>query len=258
MAGTPSESTRPLAWITGGATGIGFEAARQLAARGFRVAISGRRAAELEAAEARLRAEPGVEVEVAPLDVADAEAVAAVAQRISARGAPEVLVLAAGINLPKRHWRELDAAGFAKISRVNLEGVASCITAVLPGMRERGSGSIAVIGSWAGWRFADFPGPAYSATKFALASVCESLNCQEGVNGIRATLVCPGEVATPILRNRPIPPSDEEMARMLRPEDVAAAAVHAVTAPAHVCINELVISPRWNRMYLGGEDIVRR
>ena len=49
MAGTPSESTRPLAWITGGATGIGFEAARQLAARGFRVAISGRRAAELEA-----------------------------------------------------------------------------------------------------------------------------------------------------------------------------------------------------------------
>ena len=251
-------SSRPLAWVTGGATGIGFEAARLLAGKGYRIAISGRRVAELEAAAERLRTADNAEIEAAPLDVADADAVAEVAGRISARGAPEVLVLAAGINLPKRHWRDLDAAAFAKISRVNLEGVAACITAVLPGMRERGSGSIAVIGSWAGWRFADFPGPAYSATKFALASVCESLNCQEGVNGIRATLVCPGEVATPILRNRPIPPSDEEMARMLRPEDVAASVVHAVTAPAHVCINELVISPRWNRMYLGGEDIERR
>ena len=251
-------SSRPLAWVTGGATGIGFEAARLLAGKGYRIAISGRRIAELEAAAERLRAADDAEIEAAPLDVADAEAVAEVAGRISARGAPEVLVLAAGINLPKRHWRDLDAAAFAKISHVNLEGVAACITSVLPGMRERGSGSIAVIGSWAGWRFADFPGPAYSATKFALAPVCESLNCQEGVNGIRATLVCPGEVETPILRNRPIPPSDEEMARMLRPEDVAASVVHAVTAPAHVCINELVISPRWNRMYLGGEDIERR
>jgi len=184
--------------------------------------------------------------------------VAEVATRISANGPPEVLVLAAGINLPRRHWRDLDAEGFARISRVNLEGVASCITAVLPGMRQRGAGSIAVIGSWAGWRFTDFTGPAYSATKFALASVVESLNSQEGVNGIRATLVCPGEVATPILRSRPIPPSDEEIGRMLRPEDVAAAVLYAVTAPCHVCINELVISPRWNRMYVGGEDLKRR
>ncbi len=258
MTSTTQPSTRPLAWITGGATGIGYEAARLLAAQGYRIAISGRRAPELEAAAARLREQPGVEVEVAPLDVADAGAVAEVAQRISARGAPEALVLAAGINLPKRHWRDLDAAGFAKISRVNLEGVASCISAVLPGMRERGSGSIAVIGSWAGWRFTDFTGPAYSATKFALASVCESLNSQEGPNGIRATLVCPGEVATPILRSRPIPPSEEEMARMLKPEDVAAGVVYAVTAAPHICINELVISPRWNRMYVGGEDIKRR
>jgi len=257
MTSTPT-SAGPLAWITGGATGIGFEAARLLAGKGFRLAISGRRAPELADAASRLGQENGAEVQVAPLDVADAAAVAEAAKRISTDGAPEVLVLAAGINLPKRHWRDLDADGFARISRVNLEGVASCITAVLPGMRERGSGSIAVIGSWAGWRFTDFTGPAYSATKFALASVVESLNSQEGVNGIRATLICPGEVATPILRSRPIPPSDEEMGRMLRPEDVAAGVVYAVTAPDHVCINELVISPRWNRMYVGGEDIKRR
>lgn len=253
-----AESSRPLAWITGGATGIGFETARLLAGKGYRIAISGRRAGELEAAATRLKEGNNAAIETVPLDVADASAVAEAARGISRAGAPDVLVLSAGINLPRRHWRDLDADSFSRISRVNLEGVASCITAVLAGMRERGSGSIAVIGSWAGWRFTDFTGPAYSATKFALASVVESLNSQEGVNGIRATLVCPGEVATPILRNRPVPPSDEEIARMLKPEDVAAGVVYAVTAPDHVCINELVISPRWNRMYVGGEDIKRR
>lgn len=258
MTSKQSTGAKPLAWITGGATGIGFESARLLAAQGYRLALSGRREAELASAAERLTRDHGAEVLTEALDVADADAVSAAAARINAGGAPEIVVLAAGMNVPKRHWKDLDAASFARICRVNLEGVASCITAVLPGMRERGSGSIAIIGSWAGWRFTDFTGAGYSGTKFALASIVESLNCEEGRNGIRATLVCPGEVATPILRSRPVPPSDAEMARMLKPEDVAAGVVYATTAPAHVCINELVISPRWNRMYIGGEDIRRR
>ena len=71
-------------------------------------------------------------------------------------------------------------------------------------------------------------------------------------------MICPGEVATPILRARPVPPSDEEMARMLKAEDVAQAIVYAVGAPKHVCLNEIVISPTWNRIYVGGEDLRRR
>jgi len=103
-----------------------------------------------------------------------------------------------------------------------------------------------------------FTGAAYGATKTGLAPLVESINDQEGRHGIRATLVCPGEVATPILRTRPVPPSEEEMARMLRPDDVADAIAYVVQAPAHVCLNEVVISPTWNRIYIGADDLKPR
>jgi NADP-dependent 3-hydroxy acid dehydrogenase YdfG len=122
-------------------------------------------------------------------------------------------------------------------------------------MRQQGGGSIAVVSSWAGWRYASFTGAAYSASKMALAPVIESLNEAEARNGIRATLICPAEVATPILKLRPNPPSQQDIDRMLRPEDVADAISYAVTAPPHVCLNELVISPMWNRIYLEPERL---
>ena len=59
----------------------------------------------------------------------------------------------------------------------------------------------------------------------------------------------------PILRSRPSPPPDADMARMLKPEDVGDAIAYIVNAPAHVCINELVISPTWNRIYIGADDL---
>ncbi len=251
-------SNRPLAWITGGATGIGFESARLLARAGYRVAVSGRREAALQSALARLADDGATDAIAAPLDVSDAEAVARVAGSLQVDHRVDVLVCSAGVNIPNRRWKALDPQSFARVCRINLEGVASCISAVLPGMRERRVGTVVVIGSWAGWRFTGFTGAAYGATKFGLASVVESLNCEEGQNGIRATLVCPGEVATPILRSRPVPPSDEEIARMLRPEDIAEAVRYAVTAPPRVCINEIVVSPSWNRMYVGGEDLKPR
>jgi NADP-dependent 3-hydroxy acid dehydrogenase YdfG len=251
-------SDRPLAWITGGATGIGLESARRLARAGYRVAISGRRDSELAKAIETLAAEGADDAIAAPLDVSDADAVGRVAASLATSNRIEVLVCSAGINVPNRRWKDLDAAGFARVCRINLEGVASCIAAVLPGMRERSGGTVVVIGSWAGWRFTHFTGAAYGATKTGLTSIVESLNYEEGRHGVRASLVCPGEVATPILRSRPVPPSEEEIARMLLPEDVAAAVHYAVTAPTRVCINEIVVSPSWNRMYIGGEDLKPR
>jgi NADP-dependent 3-hydroxy acid dehydrogenase YdfG len=85
-----------------------------------------------------------------------------------------------------------------------------------------------------------------------------SLNLEECANGIRATAICPGEVATPILRNRPIPPSEEELARMLTPEDLGRTIRFVAESPPHVCFNEILVSPTWNRMFLGGDDIARR
>lgn len=242
-----------VAWVVGGATGIGFATARSLGENGARVVISGRRVAELEKAVAAL-ASLGIEAFAQPGDASSIDQVEQAAAQITQEvGAPGVLVYAAGINVPNRGWKTLDARSFARVVDVNLNGVANVLATTLPQMRKNGGGSIAVVSSWAGWRFTSFAGAAYSASKMALASMVESLNEQEAVNRIRATLVCPGEVATPLLESRPVPPSREDLERMLRPEDVADAIAYAVTAAPHVCLNELVISPLWNRIYLEPE-----
>jgi NAD(P)-dependent dehydrogenase (short-subunit alcohol dehydrogenase family) len=249
------KSIGKLAWITGGATGIGFAAAQALGTAGFTVVISGRRAEALDKAVATLE-KAGIAAQGRQLDVSDADAVQATAAAIHAEhGRLDALVLSAGTNVPDRSWKNLTPQGFSKVSAINLNGVAYCVAAALPAMREAGAGTIVVVSSWAGWRFLPFTGAAYGSTKMALAPLVESINYEEGHLGIRATLVCPGEVATPILRSRPVPPPEADLARMLQPEDVGSAIAYAVTVPARVCINELVIAPSWNRIYLGADDL---
>ena len=249
------QSGDKLAWITGGATGIGFASAKALGAAGFKVVISGRRAEELDKAVATLAAS-GVTAQSQPLDVSDAAAVQALADAILAEhGRIDALVLSAGTNIPNRAWKNLTPEAFARVSAINLNGVAYCVSAVMPAMRKAASGTIVVVSSWGGWRFLPFTGAAYGATKMGLAPIVESINYEECHHGIRASLVCPGEVATPILRSRPLPPPEEDIARMLQPEDVASGIAYAVTAPPRVCINELVIAPSWNRIYLGADDL---
>jgi NADP-dependent 3-hydroxy acid dehydrogenase YdfG len=94
---------------------------------------------------------------------------------------------------------------------------------------------------------AKLTGPAYTATKHAVAALTHSFNTDECVNGLRACCLLPGEVATPILRRRPQPPSDEDMARMLQPDDLGRTIAFIANMPSHVCMNEILISPTWNR-----------
>ena len=246
-----------IAWITGGATGIGLAAARALAAEGARVAISGRRADVLDRAVESMRND-GLDVSGYPLDVSDPQAVAEVAARVAddLGGAVGVLACSAGTNVPDRFWADATAESFARVVAINLQGVADCVRAVLPGMRARGGGTIAVVSSWAGRHYVPFTGAAYGASKTALSPLVESINFEQGRHGVRATLIMPGEVATPILATRPVPPSEQDLARMLHPEDVADVIRYVAVAPAHVCVNEVLIAPTWNRIYLGGADLV--
>lgn len=247
-----------VAWVTGGGTGIGRAAARALGRLGATVVVSGRRRRELDAVVAELAAD-GVRCVAREVDVAEAAAVEATAGSIVADvGGVDMLVCAAGMNLPDRHWKSLTADGFARVVATNLNGVASCVAAVLPTMRAKRRGTIVVVSSWAGWTYLPVSGVAYSASKAALAPVVASINDQEGRHGVRATLLCPAETATPMMRERPVPPSDADLARMLRPEDVADAAAYVCAAPPHVCLNEIVISPVWNRIYIGADDLLAR
>ena len=93
-------------------------------------------------------------------------------------------------------------------------------------------------------------GPAYTAAKHAMNAMNESLNMENCQFGIRACAVCPGEVATPILDNRPIPVTEEDRAKMVQSEDCGDIVRFLAELPTHVCINDLTVSPTWNRGYV--------
>jgi NADP-dependent 3-hydroxy acid dehydrogenase YdfG len=246
-----------VAWVTGAGSGIGRAGALELAAAGARLALSGRRAEQLEEVAGEIAASGG-KAEVVPLDVADRAAVEAAAAAILARhGRVDILVNSAGINVPNRFWKTLTPESFDRVVAVNLNGALYCTHAVLPAMRARRSGLVINISSWAG-RFESYlTGPAYNASKHAMVAMTLSLNDEECVNGIRGCVICPGEVATPILRHRPKPPTAEEIARMLQPQDLGRTIRFVAEMPAHVCVNEIVMSPTWNRFFIGGKDVAR-
>jgi len=242
-----------VAWITGGGSGIGLAGAEELARAGARVVISGRTEKTNREAEKKLKALG--DAEAVRIEVSDKKAVNAVAAGIEQRyGRIDILVTSAGTNIAgnARNFRNMTQQGWDEVVAINLNGLFYCCHAVIPGMRKRGDGLIINISSWAGRYASQLTGPAYNATKRAVIAVTESINMEECAYGIRATSILPGEVATPIMEKRPVPPSKEERARMAQPEDFGKAILFVATMPARSCVNELVIAPTWNRFYLGG------
>ena len=242
-----------VAWITGGGSGIGLAGAKELAAAGAHVVISGRTARTNDSALEELRKIGKAEATL--LDVSDQQAVVRTAAGIEKRlGRIDILVTSAGTNIGggKRNFKNMSPDGWDDVVKINLNGLFYCCYAVLPGMRARKDGVIINISSWAGRYASVLTGPAYNATKRAVIAISESINMEECANGIRATSILPGEVATPILEKRPVPPSAEERARMAQAEDFGKAILFVATMPARSCVNELVIAPTWNRFYLGG------
>lgn len=240
-------------WITGGGSGIGLAGAQELLKAGARVVISGRN--EKTTREAGRELKLLGEAEATLLDVADKNAVAAAAADIEKRhGRIDILVTSAGTNIGggKRNLKTMTTEGWDDVVAINLNGLFYCCYAVLPGMRARKDGLIINISSWAGRYPSILTGPAYNATKRAVIALSESINMEECMHGIRATSILPGEVATPILEKRPVPPSAAERARMAQPEDFGKAILFVATMPARSCVNELIIAPTWNRFYVGG------
>ncbi|MFC0675008.1 SDR family oxidoreductase [Brachybacterium hainanense] len=229
-------------WITGGGSGMGRAAALAAAGSGWRVVVSGRRADALRETVALVTAAGG-EASAVALDVQDRSAVRAAAARIAAEhGGIDGLVISAGLNAPRRRWDDQDLAEFDAILATNLTATASTLDAALPHLRAR-RGVAVVISSYAGWSFQPGAGVAYSASKTALGSLVRTLNQQEAPHGVRACHLCPGDVATDFLQQRPEVPGAEARAVMLTPEDIGRAACFVLDAPAHVRVDELVISP---------------
>lgn len=243
-----------IAWITGAGSGIGQAAAVALAKAGAQVVLSGRRQAPLDDTAKQIAAAGGKAV-VDALDVTDAKAVQAVVDRIKQRfGRLDILINNAGLNILERRWSALDPAAVDHVLGANLNGAFYCVLTALPMMRAQQDGLIVNVASWSGRHVSLVSGPGYDAAKHGMVAMSHSINTEECVNGIRACALCPGEVATPILDKRPVPVSAEDRARMVQSEDVGETILFVARMPKHVCLNEIWISPTWNRGYVAAQQ----
>ncbi|MGD9857810.1 MAG: SDR family oxidoreductase [Planctomycetaceae bacterium] len=228
--------------ITGGGTGIGAACALALAEQGCGVAIAGRREEPLVETARRFTGEPKILTHT--VDVGDrASAIALVDWATEKLGRIDVLINSAGVNVPKRSMEDLPPDDWDQVLNINATGAYNLMYAVLPQMRERRDGLMINISSIAGIRASQLGGVAYSASKFALSALSTCVAVEEKDRGIRVTNIYPGEVETPILDRRPVPVSAEHRARILQPEDVAAAVLMIVDLPPRAHVSDMIIKP---------------
>jgi NADP-dependent 3-hydroxy acid dehydrogenase YdfG len=233
------DDTRVL--VTGGSSGIGLAIARAFLSAGAKVAIAGRDAAKLQAAAHELKSDRLI---AHAADVSDLASVQNLITSVtSAFGGIDILVNNAGTNIKARAFRELTPDSWSHLVRTNLDSAFYCIHSVFPQMLERKSGFICNINSIAGRRAWPVSGAGYSAAKFGMSALGICLGAEERESGIRVTNIYPGEVDTPLMRQRPTPPTPEQLAKLLQPEDVAAAVLFAAGLPARAHVPELVIKP---------------
>ena len=235
---------KQLAVVTGGGSGVGQATVLALVNAGWSVVALGRRRSALEETRS-LAGALADRVTVIECDIAQQESVREVGRRIEAEmGAVEVLVNAAGTNAPQRALEVLSDADYRAMMDTNLNGAYYCVQAFLPGMRNRGSGTIVNIISDAGKQASPKAGPAYVMSKFGLAGLTQAINAEERTRGVRAIGIFPGDINTPLLNRRPVVPDEAARARMMQPEDIAACVLLAVQLPSRAVIEELVIRPR--------------
>jgi NADP-dependent 3-hydroxy acid dehydrogenase YdfG len=238
-----------VAWVTGAGSGIGQAVATALAGAGCVAVLTGRRHEALEQTAEKIAASGGTAVARAG-DLTQPETAGAIVGEIEERfGRLDILVNNAGGNIAERAWRDLTTDSIDSLINGNLSAAFYCAAAAMHPMRRAKQGLLIHTASWAGKFIHPVSGPVYTAAKHAVVAMSQSINMEEYRNGIRSTAILPAEVATPILDKRPQPPSAQERAEMLQPEDLAELVLFLATRPASVCLNEIVISARLNKFY---------
>ena len=230
--------------VTGAGSGVGRAVALALAKEGWNVALLGRR---LDPLKQTIELAGSVSGKLLPIacDVSLETDVSKMADQVrAALGTVSALVNSAGINVPKRSLSDLSVQDYRKVVDVNLTGAFLTIHAFLPDMRKAGSGTIVNVISDAGLFANRISGAAYIAAKFGLTGLTATINAEEKKNGIRATALLPGEINTPLLDQRPVPPPAEARTKMLQPEDVAACVMLAINLPERAVVEQLLLRPR--------------
>ena len=230
--------------ITRSGSAVGRAVALRMAAEGWTVALVGRTVKGLDETR-KLAGEKSANLHVFPCDIGDPVAAEkTVAAAIGKLGGVTALVNCAGTNIPKRSLEVLQAGDYQSVIATNLNGTVYFVLGVLPAMRKAGSGTIVNIVSDAGMFANAKAGPAYVASKFGVSGLTQSINAEERQNGIRACAIYPGDIATPLLDKRPVPPPMEARAKMIQPEDMADCVMLCVNLPERAVVEQMLVRPR--------------
>jgi NAD(P)-dependent dehydrogenase (short-subunit alcohol dehydrogenase family) len=235
-----------VAVVTGAGSGVGRAVVARLAGDGWNVALIGRSIESLKETISLTVPVQGARLEAYPCDIGDQRGIHDVSVKVEqSLGGPSALVNSAGTKVPKRSLDVLTPEAFDTMIRTNLNGAFYLANAFLPAMKRAGGGTIVNIVSDAAIIPNAKAGAGYSASKFGVRGLTQSINIEQRQHGIRATGIFPGDINTPLLNRRPVPPSPEQRAQMLQPEDVAECVMLAINLPARAVVEELLVRPRY-------------
>ncbi|OKH75531.1 short-chain dehydrogenase [Mycobacterium sp. SWH-M1] len=248
MASHGTALTGKVAFITGGASGIGAALSEALAAAGADVWIADRQVETAENVAQRLRS-TGASAHAVALDVRDAAAFdAAIAETVGTSGRIDFLFNNAGIGIGGE-FDALTLEDWTDIIDVNLRGVVHGVQAAYPTMIAQGSGHIVNTASMAGL-ITTSAQAGYAATKHAVVALSKTLRVEAAAHGVHVSVLCPGVVRTPILsggeygRNRTLSRESliklGEALRPIEPDQFASAALRGVLRN-----QAIIVVPRW-------------
>jgi NADP-dependent 3-hydroxy acid dehydrogenase YdfG len=233
--------------VTGASSGIGEATALALAAEGAAVALGARREDRLRDLAQRIESEGGRALPI-EVDVADEASARSFVERTHRElGSLDVLINNAGVML-LGPIEGADTEQWRRMVDVNVLGLLYCTSAALPIMREQGGGTIVNVSSVAG-RFANAGSGVYNLTKFGVGAFSEALRQETVASKIRVVVIEPGFVETelqghndPAVRET-IDQMRERIGEILKADDIAEGIRWAVTRPAHMSVNEILIRP---------------
>jgi NADP-dependent 3-hydroxy acid dehydrogenase YdfG len=243
--------SKKVAIVTGASSGIGEAIALELGKRHVQVVCAARRIDRLDALATKITAAGGHAIAV-QCDVADRDDTAKLVHITKETfGGVDILINNAGVMplsmMDKGHIDEWD-----QMVRININGVLNGIHAVLPHMLKAGGGHIINVSSIAGKKV--IPGGAvYCGTKHFVHALSEGLRMELASKNIRVTTIAPGYVTTELTNTI----TDEDVLKRfdaydditpLAPEDIASSTIHALEAPPHVNVNEIVIRPTMQQL----------
>jgi NADP-dependent 3-hydroxy acid dehydrogenase YdfG len=234
--------------VTGASSGIGEATARRLAGAGAAVALVARRGDRLEALAKEIEKDGGKALAIQSDITEEDQARAAIEKAQSELGRLDVLVNNAGVML-LGPIQGADTSEWRRMVDVNVMGLLYCTYYALPVMRDQGGGHIVNLSSVAG-RTASLGVGVYNATKWAVGAFSESLR-QEALHlNVRVTIIEPGMVVTELQEHTTNEMAKQAMDRMLaetkaplQAQDIAEAIFYAVSQPAHVNVNEILVRP---------------